>query len=147
MKTENVNNSFFPERDIKTLSSPSICFCVLYLVLDINTCFTIYPFLCLYNSTILLLSFLIGQLIPTVHFRYQIVKYLMLTFYGFSCLLCILQILRNTYAWGCMCERECSIIVYSLSVAVRHSGERDERRHKGKQALVESALWVWVCPA
>lgn len=87
--------------------------------------------LCLHNSTILLLLFLIGQLIPTVHFRYQIVKYLILTFYGFSCLLCILQILRNTCVSECVRESYCS-----LCVAVRHSEQCDERKYKRKQAII-----------
>lgn len=88
--------------------------------------------LCLHNSTILLLLFLIGQLIPTVHFRYQIVKYLILTFYGFSCLLCILQILRNTCVSEC--ERE---LLFSLR---RRSSLRTVRRTEAQKKTGNNSL-------
>lgn len=80
-----------------------------------------------YNSTtILLLLFLIGQLIPTVHFRYQIVIYILyLHFYGFSCLLCILQF-YVIHVWECFLWM-CVLCPGSLFVMFAHS----ERRTKG----------------
>lgn len=117
------------ERDnLSTISSLSVLRALIWFW--INTCFTIYPFLCvLYNSTILLLRFLIGQLIPTVHFRYQIVKYLILTFYGFSCLLCILQFyVIHVSVSLCVCLWGRVLCYCSLSAAARTEAQKKTRK-------------------